>query len=275
MLLFFLASLQAHATWSIVAADPATGELGGAGTSCVGELDVSIIYGSASGKGAVHAQAALSTTGRDEAVRLLGEDTEPDALIDAITAPAFDPGADRRQYGVVDLQGRSAGFTGDGTGAWAGHTTGTADGIVYVAAGNILTGEPVVSRTAARFDDSDACDLPGRLMDALTAGRAAGEGDSRCTDRGIPSDSAFLRVEDAHGVLIIDLSNTATGSEDPLAALQVAFDAWRVDHPCPEPPEPTDDTDADEASAGCGCSSSHGAAWLGMLAVLLVGLRRR
>ena len=63
------------ATYSIVAADQATGQVGGSGTSCVGTLDVFIIYGAVPGKGAVHAQAQLSVAGRDEAVRLLGLDS--------------------------------------------------------------------------------------------------------------------------------------------------------------------------------------------------------
>lgn len=56
---------SARGTYSIVASDQATQQVGGAGTSCVGSLSVRIIYGVAIGHGAVHAQAQINTAGRD------------------------------------------------------------------------------------------------------------------------------------------------------------------------------------------------------------------
>ncbi|MFK7926609.1 MAG: DUF1028 domain-containing protein [Myxococcota bacterium] len=267
---------SAFATWSIVAADPETEQIGGAGTSCVGDLDVAAIYGGAPGVGVVHAQARLNFAGRDEAVRRLGEGESPLAIVQAITAEDFDPDAPRRQYGVVDLRGRSAAYTGSSNGDWAGDQQGSADGIVYSAQGNILTGEGVVSRTAAAFEDSAACDLPERLLTALTAGSAASEGDSRCTDRGVPSDSAYLRVQGADGSMVVDLSVTGTGNEDPLVALRSAFDAWRVNNPCPTPePEPQSEP-TDEATGACGCASAPGSGlFLLCISGLMLARRRR
>ena len=279
MLLALLLATPAHATWSIVAADPASGEIGGAGTSCVGRLDVSVIYGGAPGMGAVHAQAQLNRAGRDEAVRLLELGESPEAIITALSDPEFDAGAASRQYGVVDLQGRAAAWTGASNGDWAGDVQGVADGIVYSAQGNILTGEGVVSRTADSFDAGGSCDLAERLLVALTAGEADGEGDGRCTSRGVPSDSAFLRVQDADGVMLVDLSVTGTGNQDPLALLRADFDEWRADNPCPAVPVDSDtDTDTDEPdqAGACGCSSSGGGAVI-VLPLLVIGLcvRRR
>jgi uncharacterized protein (TIGR03382 family) len=274
MLLALLLSSPAHATWSIVAADPDTGEVGGAGTSCVGGLDVAVIFGSAPGVGAVHAQAQLSTAGRDEAVRRLDLGESPDAILAAITDAAFDRSADRRQYGIVDTQGRSAAWTGALNGDWAGDQQGTTDGLVYSVQGNILTGEGVVARTAASFQLGGACDLPERLLVALTAGRADGEGDSRCTSRGVPSDSAFLRVQDQDGVDIVSLSVTGTGNDDPLERLRVELDAWRADNPCPVVDPGDTDTDTGQASTGCGCSGTGASVgWLALLG--LAFLRRR
>src|SRR5260370_23501331 len=103
---------SARATYSIVASDQMTQQVGGAGTSCVGSLPVRIIYGVAIGHGAVHAQAQISTAGRDRAALRLRDDVDPSDIIAEITSSSFDAFASVRQYGIVDLFGRAAGFTG-------------------------------------------------------------------------------------------------------------------------------------------------------------------
>ena len=50
---------------------------------------------------------------------------------------------------MVDLQGQSAGFTGNATTAWTGDVQGEIDGITWSAQGNILTSGAVVSQTVA------------------------------------------------------------------------------------------------------------------------------
>jgi hypothetical protein len=94
--LCFWATAPAFATYSIVAADRATEQVGGAGTSCIGGQDVYIIYGSVPGTGAVHAQAQFSAAGRNRAVQLLGQGQSPEQIIQAITANAFDDNAASR-----------------------------------------------------------------------------------------------------------------------------------------------------------------------------------
>src|SRR5262249_9254554 len=76
---------SANATYSIVAADQKTQQLGGAGTSCVGSLSVRIIYGVAIGHGAVHAQATLNIPARERAVLRLSEDVHPIGILAEIT----------------------------------------------------------------------------------------------------------------------------------------------------------------------------------------------
>ena len=225
----------AWATYSIAAVDLATGEVGGAGASCVGNLDVSIIYGAVPGVGVVHAQARLHLPGRDRAVALLAMGRTPEEIIAELTRPAFDARYRERQYGVVTLLGAAAGFTGDQTGPWAGHQTGRADPFVFAVQGNLLTGTAVIAQTEAGFA---GCDLADRLMQALEAGRANGQGDARCTPRGVPSDAAFLRVDPpAGGAPVVSLSVQATGNQDPVAAIRRAYDQWRAGNPCPAPPD--------------------------------------
>lgn len=262
--LFLLSTAQA--TWSIVAVDGDTNLIGGAGTSCVGTLDVGVIFGIAPGVGAVHAQAYLNEQGRDYAVDLLNQGLSPDDIISAITNISFDAQSSYRQYGIVDTQGRSAGFTGTNNGVWAGDAQGTINNIVYSAQGNILTGEAVVERTVTRFAAQSSCDFTENLWEALKAGGTSTEGDSRCTTSGIPSDSAFIRVVNPDGSDLINLSVIGNSQENPLDRLQILFDDWRNANPCPVIEEPSEQEEQ-EKDTGCRVVSKPPPMWL----LVLVG----
>lgn len=269
----------AYGTWSTIGVDPDAGQMGGAGTSCVGSLNVNVIYASVPDVGVVHAQAQLSTAMRDRAQQAMAEDLSPDEIIALVTDPEVDSGFSRRQYGVVDLLGRSAGFTGSNNGDWAGDRQGEIDTISYSVQGNILTSQNTVGQAEAGFLQDDACDLAERLMLSLERGGDNGEGDSRCTPFGVPSDSAFIRVEGTAGALILDLS--VVDSSTPMEDLRAQFEDWREDNPCPEPPEepeepeePEDsddveDTDDIDVQSDCGCASTTAPTWS---VSLLIGL---
>jgi uncharacterized Ntn-hydrolase superfamily protein len=229
-----VASAPARATYSIVAADPATGQVGGAGTSCLGGSDVYVIYGSVPGVGAVHAQALFNQNARNAAVQLLGQGQSPAQVVAAITAQGFDGNAASRQYGVVDVTGRSAGFTGASAQSFADDVQGSVSGFVYSIQGNILSSSAVLTQASSAFE-APACDLAARLLSALEAGGANGEGDSRCTGDGIPSDSAFLQVDlpDAPRGSFLSLRVPTSGEDDPLPLLRAQFEAWRATSPCP------------------------------------------
>lgn len=247
----FTAALPAHATYSIVAADTATREVGGAGTSCLRGSDVYRIYGSVPGVGAVHAQATLNQAGRERAVELLAAGEAPGEILNTITAANFDAQAATRQYGVVDVTGRAAGFTGAEDRAYAGDRQGEAAGMHYSAQGNILTSERVLAQAAAAFEGA-GCDLAERLLLALEAGAENDEGDSRCTPRGIPSDSAYVQVDrpDEPRGNYLALRVPTSGDENPLVALRQQFDEWRETHPCP-------------ATGGAGQGGSAGSSGVG------------
>lgn len=255
-------------TYSIVGADTNTGLVGGAGTSCLTGDDVYVIYGAAPGHGVVHAQAYYNVNGRKRAAELLAQGHAPADILASITAASFDNHAEIRQYGIVDVLGRSAGYTGGGTTAFAGDVQGNGDGFAYSVQGNILTSEKVLSQAARAFEQT-GCDLPERLMTALEAGAQGGEGDSRCTPQGIPSDSAFLQVESAGGsqTPYLSLRITTSGKEDPLPLLRTRLAAWRVDHPCPVPPTPSTTHDP-----GCGCHHASALSEAGNAVLLLCGL---
>jgi uncharacterized Ntn-hydrolase superfamily protein len=223
----------ASATWSIVAVDRSTGQLGAAGASCVGARSIQRIYGGVPGRGALVAQALLNDAARDRGVMLLMNGSTAAEVIAAITDPTFDRDFARRQFGVVTLDGMSAGFTGARTSSYAADRQSVIGSFVHSVQGNLLTGPEVLDRAGAAFAGG-GCDLAARLFAGLVAGGQNGAGDARCTPNGIPADSAFLVVEDARGADLIRieaLSRSAT--EDPLIALRAAYDLWRQDHACP------------------------------------------
>jgi MYXO-CTERM domain-containing protein len=223
----------ARATYSIVATDSMTGQVGGAVTSCVGAQGVGVVYRPSVGHGAVNAQASANATGRDRAVVLMGMDVAPADIITMITASAFDPNADTRQYGIVDLMGRAAGFTGSGAMDYKEDRQNTWGRYTYSIQGNILTGKAVLDQAEMGFQNG-GCDLADKLMLAIEAGALNSQGDSRCTPRGIPSDAASLEVDLAGATAgsWLKLDIAGTGNMSAVTQLRTMFTAWRSSHPC-------------------------------------------
>jgi uncharacterized Ntn-hydrolase superfamily protein len=272
----------AIATYSIAAADTATKQVGGAGASCVGTLSVSEIYGSVPGKGLVHAQAELWYPGKARALSLIEVGTDPSDIVVALTDPTFDPDSAIRQYGLADVQGRTAGFTGSS--ALLGFKDDlqgrSPDGrYAYSTQGNTLTSVAVVSRAASAFENA-GCDLADKLMLALEAAGADGEGDARCTPLGIPADGAFIEVDlegQAAGIYLrLRVDNTLNGppgsDRNPVSRLRADFEAWRRCHPCGVTVSTCDQGDGG-GCGGCASSSSSGGAIL-VLALLALFPRR-
>jgi len=234
-----------EATYSIVALDASGRFVGGAAASCVGDLDVSVVYGLAPGEGAIHAQARLNTFNRDKGRALLAMGATPSEVIETLVSDGFDVQFTERQYGVVAFGHAAATYTGADAQPWAGGRVGRRDDLRYAVQGNILTSEAVVLQAEAAFL-GDGCDLPERLIHALVAGQEGGEGDRRCTVHGVPADSAFLRVDGPNG-RVVELSVSGT-QDNAVLALEREYQQWRTLHPCPAPmPEvaeeaPMDDT---------------------------------
>ncbi|PTQ50721.1 MAG: hypothetical protein HSCHL_0835 [Hydrogenibacillus schlegelii] len=158
------------ATFSIVAYDPATGDVGVAVASkflAVG----SVVPWVKAGVGAVATQAWANPQYGPEGLRLIAEGKSAEEALAALVA-----GDERRavrQVGLVDIRGGAATYTGEACTPWAGGRTGRH----YAVQGNILTGPEVIERMAAAFERTDG-ELAERLLRALWAGEAAG-GDAR------------------------------------------------------------------------------------------------
>ena len=157
-------------TFSIVALDAATGDLGVAVASkflAVG----SVVPWASAGAGAVATQALANVRyGPDGLTALAGGEAAASVVA---TLTAADPGAPERQLGIVDALGGAASHTGSGCLPWAGGRTG----VGYAVQGNILTGPEVVDAIVETFLETSG-PLPDRLLDALLAGDRAG-GDRR------------------------------------------------------------------------------------------------
>jgi len=157
-------------TFSIVAWDPANGDLGVAVQSkflAVG----SVVPFARAGVGAVATQSYANVTYGPEGLRLMAAGwTAHETLNHLLT---IDLDVTQRQVLLVDAAGGAVGHTGEECHNWAGHVVG--DG--YACGGNILVGEATVQAMAETFEGTQG-PLPERLVAALAAGQAAG-GDSR------------------------------------------------------------------------------------------------
>src|SRR5437773_3646406 len=125
-------------TFSIVARDPRTGDLGVAVQSKFLAVGAVVPWARA-GVGAVATQAWANTEYGPRGLRLLEEGLDPEQALARLSGA--DDGAQHRQCGLVDARGRAAAFTGSLCPNWAGHRVG--DG--YACQGNILVGGETVA----------------------------------------------------------------------------------------------------------------------------------
>jgi len=163
-------SVQAG-TFSIVAADPTTGEVGCAVQSKYFAIGAVTPWVRA-GVGAVATQAmgVVARNGR-RVLDALATNGDPAMAIDQ--ALADDGDRELRQVGAVAADGRAAAFTGRECVDWAGHLVEHG----FAVQGNMLANADVLPAMRRVFLEA-AGPLPERMMAALEAGQAAG-GDRR------------------------------------------------------------------------------------------------
>jgi uncharacterized Ntn-hydrolase superfamily protein len=158
-------------TYSIVAHDPETGELGVAVQSHWFSVGALVPWAEA-GVGAVATQSFVNPAfGPNGLAAMRGRVSAPDALNKLI---ALDEGAAVRQVAMIDSHGRAAAHTGERCIQWAGHHVGKG----YSVQANMMLNERVVPAMAKAFEGSQKGELAERLLAALAAAQAAG-GDIR------------------------------------------------------------------------------------------------
>jgi uncharacterized Ntn-hydrolase superfamily protein len=191
-------------TWSILARDPSTGEVGVAVTTrnfAVGMLCPATL----GGVGAAASQALANPLIAPDSLARLAAGEAPDEALAALLAA--DAGRDQRQCHLLGADGRSARHTGPGCIPWAGHDS--AEGVSV--AGNMLAGPEVLAATLEAFLATAGRRLSERLILALEAGQAAG-GDKR------GRQSAALQVSSRDPYPDLDLR--VDDHPDPLSELR-------------------------------------------------------
>ncbi|MDX1495332.1 MAG: DUF1028 domain-containing protein, partial [Longimicrobiales bacterium] len=199
------------------------------------------------------AQAAVDRTRENQMLifREMRAGTDPDAILDMLSQ---DPNFQRRQFGLVDLQGRMAGFSGSGNGyaSLAVQSEIRGEGIYFAVQGNILESHDVVMDAVTAIVESE-----GTVVDKVMAGMEAASragGDARCSCRTDPVPEteagcthrgahvayiAAARPEDPIGeghsdgdyslFLDVDDENTEPHeSASPVETLRMRFDAWKA-----------------------------------------------
>jgi len=218
--------LFAQETFSIVAVDTNTMEVGSAGASCIaGSIIISDVHPS---RGAIHTQAFYIGANQFYARSLMASGHSPQQIIDSVTTNDTQGNPGIRQYGVVDFHNgssRSAAYTGTNAFVYANHITGPN----YSIQGNILIGPEILDSMEARFLRTPGL-LCHKLMAAMQGANVPGA-DTRCLNDSISSISSFIRIAkpgDHPDSLWLDLNvpSTPTGQE-PIDSLQTLFDEWK------------------------------------------------
>jgi uncharacterized Ntn-hydrolase superfamily protein len=261
---FLLAGASpAFATWSVIAVDQKTGQVVISSATCVpqdrfagfpakGLMDVQAIV--VPGKGVAAAQAGVDRTRANQKLIFaeMQKGTDPKEIIELLKA---DTSIQSRQFGIVDLQGRMAGISGQKNNAASldrqDRVLGT--GIYFSVQGNILTGDEVVTAAVEAFKQASGT-LADRVMAAMETADARG-GDKRCTCDTEPKVNAPCDGKTAHVAYILAADRTdASGSSfndgtytmyinvtdsdiapaenaNPVKTLRVRYDAWKKKHP--------------------------------------------
>jgi len=157
-------------TYSIVAFDKATGELGVAVQSHWFSVG-SIVPWAKAGVGAVATQSIAKVEYGPHGLELMGKGLSASEALARLVAE--DPGASVRQVGMVDAQGNVASHTGDKCIAEAGFRTGD----YYTVQANIMENNTVWDAMAEAYENTDG-DLANRMMAAMEAAEKEG-GDLR------------------------------------------------------------------------------------------------
>jgi uncharacterized Ntn-hydrolase superfamily protein len=221
-------------TFSIVAMDPITGEVGSAGASCV-DLDANnlptddFLGELFPGLGAINSQAYYIPANQANARARMNEGYTPSEIIEWLINNDVQNQPQFRQYGIVGKVGENietAAYTGVATDDYKNDITGPN----YSIQGNILLGEEVLNGMEAGFLNTEG-DLACKLMGALQGANIVGA-DFRCTNNGTSSLFAFVKVaqpSDTFGnpSFLLSVRTGSTDQIEPITELQILFDENR------------------------------------------------
>lgn len=252
------------ATWSIIAIDRNTGRIVISSATCAATAPNQLKLLQAvvvPGVGVAAAQAGVDRTHENQKLiyRELVKGTDPEQIIRMLEE---DENIERRQFGIVDMQGRSAGRSGERNGAVSMDIQGESDdGILWSVQGNIIATEEALT-AAATIMQHGPSDILDRVMLAMEIADARG-GDVRCTcDReplpegapcnGKTSHVSYLLAADPDDplgdfaashpeemespyndgeyflyLMVVPTNTTPDEDANPVRTLRMRYDAWK------------------------------------------------
>jgi len=207
------------------------------------------------GFGVAAAQAGVDRSRENQRLiqRELRNGTHPSRILAMLMA---DPDIQRRQFGIVDLEGRFAGFSGAENGVASLDVQGQVPGteIHYSIQGNILASNWVVQDAVTAIEETGGT-ITDRVMAAMEAADRAG-GDRRCTCETEPVPDAPCEYRHAHVAYILaadpedpvdeegfndgdfalylsvtDQDIAADENANPVVTLRMRYDAWKAGKP--------------------------------------------
>jgi uncharacterized Ntn-hydrolase superfamily protein len=191
-------------TWSIIAKDNATGQIGIAVATKFFAVGARVPH-IAPTFGGIATQALVNPYYGIDGLRLLREGRAPREIVESLIAT--DSGNASRQVHIMDAKGRIAAYTGKDCVDWCGHLEGDS----FSIAGNMLAGGRVLDETAKAYVANAGMPFAPRMIAAMHAGQAAG-GDKR----GKQSAALLIYGEEEWS----DLDLRADDHADPLTELE-------------------------------------------------------
>jgi uncharacterized Ntn-hydrolase superfamily protein len=272
LLLLSCSASSAWATWSVIAVDKRTGQVIIASATCVPQaafsrrqplaardlMDVQAVI--VPGIGVAACQAGADNTRRNQMAVFeeLKKGTDPAKIIEILH---MDPEIERRQFGILDVQGRSAGFNGKNNSTASLFVPGHVGDYYFQVQGNTLFSDQVAYEAALAFTRAKGT-LADHVMAAMDAADAKG-GDKRCNCETEPTPNAPCDGKTAHVayILIADKDDvTATShnrgtyyayirvtdedirpaeNANPVKTLRMRYDQWKRDGAKPFSTVPT------------------------------------
>jgi len=261
MLVLLLATgSRAWATWSVIAVDRTTGQVIIASATCVAQgafarrqpnpardlMDVQAVI--VPGVGVAACQAAADNTRRNQMTVFeeLKKGTDPAKIIELLH---MDPDIERRQFGIIDVQGRTAGHSGKGNSTSSLAVPGHVGDFYFQVQGNTLFSDQVAYEAALAFTRARGT-LADHVMAAMDAADAKG-GDKRCNCETEPKPAAPCDGKTAHVAYILiankdDVTESShnrgkyfayiratdedikpTENANPVKTLRMRYDAWK------------------------------------------------
>ena len=226
--IFFVCYTFSQDTFSIVAIDTITGEIGSAGASCIqNSIIISDVH---PGLGVVHTQSYWNAQNQDSAGVLIELGFSAQEIINWLRDNDSQNDPSIRQYGVVTLypEIESAAYTGENCFDYKNHIVGPN----YSIQGNILLGQAILDTMEFAFTTTYGS-FEEKLIASIMAANTSGA-DTRCLDYNTPAISSFIRVARPNNnidslYLNIDVNN-APLTINPLDSLFKLYWMWKVEH---------------------------------------------